>query len=86
MCITLPAQVVAVDAGGATIESDGRRRRAATLLLPDVQEGEWVVVGLGTILARLTATEAQEVRDALLLAARLADEDEAAQGVPHAKD
>jgi hydrogenase maturation factor len=52
MCATVEALVVTVDADGATVEWDGRQRRAMTLLVPDVQAGERVLVGLGMILAR----------------------------------
>ncbi len=65
MCVTWPAQVVAIDAQGATVDTEGRRRRASTVIVPDVAVGEWVLVGMGTILERLDADVAQEMRDAL---------------------
>ena len=52
MCATVEARVVTVDADGATVEWDGRRRRAMTLLVPDVRAGERVLVGLGMVLGR----------------------------------
>ena len=58
MCIAYPGRVVAVDPAGATVEIDGRRRRASTLVLPDVRAGDWVTVAAGTILERLTEQEA----------------------------
>ncbi|HEY4768364.1 MAG: HypC/HybG/HupF family hydrogenase formation chaperone [Chloroflexota bacterium] len=73
MCLTMPGQVLAVDASGATIESDGRRRRASTLLYPDVAVGDWVIVAAGTVVRQLTPAEAMEIRDALLEALRLVD-------------
>jgi hydrogenase assembly chaperone HypC/HupF len=69
----MPGQVLAVDASGATIESAGRRRRASTLLYPDVAVGDWVVVAAGTVVRHLTPAEAMEIRDALLEALRLVD-------------
>ena len=65
MCVTWPAQVVAIDAQGATVDTEGRRRRASTVIVPDVAVGEWVLVGMGTILERLDPGVAQEMRDAL---------------------
>jgi hydrogenase maturation factor len=53
VCATVEALVVAVDADGATVEWDGRRRRAMTLLVPDLQTGERVFVGLGMVLGRI---------------------------------
>jgi len=73
MCLAMPGQVLAVDVSGATIESDGRRRRASTLLYPDVAVGDWVIVAAGTVVQQLTPAEAMEIRDALLEALRLLD-------------
>ena len=73
MCLAMPGQVLAVDASGATIESDGRRRRASTLLYPDLAVGDWVMVAAGTVVRHLTSAEAMEIRDALLEALRLVD-------------
>lgn len=61
MCITAPALVVGLDAHVALIELDGRRRRASTLVVPDVAVGDWVMVGAGTILRRLDAREGLEL-------------------------
>ncbi|HEX3265068.1 MAG TPA: HypC/HybG/HupF family hydrogenase formation chaperone [Candidatus Limnocylindrales bacterium] len=61
MCITAPARVISVDRGDAIVEMDGRRRRASTLVTPDVVAGEWVLVGAGSILRRLRPREAREL-------------------------
>jgi hydrogenase assembly chaperone HypC/HupF len=65
MCLSFPGQVVAVDASGAVVDTDGRRRRASTLLVPDVAVGDWVAVAAGTIVDRLTPTEAAELQELL---------------------
>jgi len=65
MCVTCPAQVVAIDGQGATVDTEGRRRRASTVIVPDVAVGDWVLVGMGTILERLDPGLAREMRDAL---------------------
>ena len=65
MCISFPGQVVGVDASSAVVDSAGRRRRASTLLYPDVAVGDWVAVAAGTIVDRLSATEAAELQDIL---------------------
>jgi hydrogenase assembly chaperone HypC/HupF len=59
MCLGFPGLVVAVDATGATVETDGRRRRANTLLTPDLAVGEWVFVSAGTVIDRLPPDEAE---------------------------
>lgn len=63
MCLGFPGLVVAVDANGATVETDGRRRRANTLLLPDLAVGEWVFVAAGTVIERLDPGEAADISD-----------------------
>jgi hydrogenase assembly chaperone HypC/HupF len=66
MCVSFPARVVAVDAFGATLDLEGRRRRASTLLVPDVAAGDWVLVAAGSVMTRLEPDEAQAIRNTLL--------------------
>ena len=66
MCIALPARVIEIQGAVATVErGDGRPMRATTLLLPDVRVGDWVVVTSGTIVERLSESDARQLRDAL---------------------
>jgi hydrogenase assembly chaperone HypC/HupF len=65
MCLGFPGRVMAVDESGATVDMDGRRRRAATLLVPEVAVGDWVFVAAGTIIDRLDPAEAEMVRATL---------------------
>ena len=65
MCLGTPGLVVALDPDGATIEADGRRRRANTLILPDLAVGEWVYVAAGTVIERLAPDEAEAIRTAI---------------------
>jgi hydrogenase expression/formation protein HypC len=71
MCVGFPGRVIDVDAFGATVEQEGRRRRASTLLVPDVAPGDWVFVAAGTIVDRLDPEEAGEIRATLLEAIAL---------------
>jgi hydrogenase assembly chaperone HypC/HupF len=68
MCLGFPGLVVAVDASGATIDTEGRRRRASTLLAPDLAVGEWVFVAAGTVVDRLEPDEVAFIRASLLRA------------------
>jgi hydrogenase expression/formation protein HypC len=61
MCLGYPALVVEVDPDGATVEDRGRRRRASTLLLPDIEPGEWALVAAGSVIRRLDAADAIEL-------------------------
>ena len=65
MCLGVPGLVIAIDPTGATVETDGRRRRANTLLMPDIEVGEWVYVSAGTVIERLDAQEAEDIRIAI---------------------
>lgn len=65
MCISYPGRVVALDGPNAVVDTAGRRRRASTLLLPDIAVGEFVIVGAGSILRRIDAAEAIAITEAL---------------------
>jgi hydrogenase assembly chaperone HypC/HupF len=65
MCLGFPGRVVGIDDAGATIDTEGRRRRAATLLVPDVSVGDWVFVAAGTIVGRIDPDEADHIRATL---------------------
>jgi hydrogenase assembly chaperone HypC/HupF len=68
MCLTMPARVLAADADFAVVEGGGRRRRASTLLTPHLKPGEWVVIGSGAVLRRITAAQARDMAEAFELA------------------
>jgi hydrogenase assembly chaperone HypC/HupF len=63
MCLDFVARVVGREGCVALVESEGRRRRASTLLLPDAAAGDWVRVALGTILERVDPAEAQAINE-----------------------
>lgn len=65
MCIAYPGIVTEVDSVGATVDTDGRRRRVSTLLVPDIAVGEWVAVAVGTIVKRLEPDEAADIQKIL---------------------
>lgn len=73
MCVSYPARVVAIDAAGATVEQDGRRRRASLLVTPDVVPGDWVVVGAGAVLRRLDPAEADQMIETIAAAIAATD-------------
>jgi hydrogenase assembly chaperone HypC/HupF len=81
MCIAFPGLVLAIDADGssAVVETEGRRRRASTFLVPDLAVGDWGTVAAGTVVDRLTPEEAAEVQ-ALVVMVKGLDRTEA--GLP----
>jgi hydrogenase assembly chaperone HypC/HupF len=82
MCIAFPGLVVDVDAFGAVVETEGRRRRASTLFLPDIAVGEWVAVAAGTIVERLEPERAADIQDLLRTAIALEEAEQAGGGYP----
>lgn len=54
MCRTSVGEVIAVEDGVAVVDLDGIRRNAIALMVPDLVPGELVLVGLGTVLGRVT--------------------------------
>ena len=79
MCIAFPGVVVALDSDGAIVETEGRRRRASTLFLPDIAVGDWVTVAAGTVVERLEPDHAADIR-AMLRAAMTAALDPISEG------
>lgn len=81
MCIAFPGRVVEVDEFGAVVETEGRRRRALTLFLPDIAVGDWVAVAAGTIVERLEPDQAAEIQAILNEAIALEDAERIADPV-----
>ncbi len=76
MCMAFPGRVIEVDPLGALVETDGRRRRASTLFLPDIAVGDWVAVAAGTIVERLEPDQAAEIEALLRQAIELEQAEE----------
>ena len=68
MCITAPGRIVEVVEGVALVETDGRRRRASLVLVPEARPGDWVIVGSGAVLRRLDPAEAADIRASIATA------------------
>lgn len=65
MCIAFPARVIGFDGADAIVDVDGRRRRASLLMRPEIVVGDWVLIGAGSVLRSIAATEAAELAHAL---------------------
>jgi hydrogenase maturation factor len=59
MCVTMAGTVVSVADDSAVVDIDGHRLTASARACPDVEPGDPVLVGLGSILARLEPDEAE---------------------------
>jgi len=62
MCIAIPYQVAEVDGNErAWIKVAGARQEVSLQLLPEVAVGDWVLVNLGSVIAKIEEDEAQEI-------------------------
>jgi len=62
MCMAIPYKVLEVkEKSRAEIEIAGARREISLQLLPEVGVGDWVLVNLGFVIARIEEDEAREI-------------------------
>jgi hydrogenase maturation factor len=63
MCKTSVGQVLAVEDGQVLVDLDGSPRRAMSLMVPDLKPGDLVLVGLGTVLGRVSPEDRAALED-----------------------
>ncbi len=62
MCVAIPYQVLEVKENSwAEIEVAGARHKVSLTLVPEVNAGDWVLVNLGTVIAKIEEDEAKEI-------------------------
>ncbi len=62
MCVAYPGRVLEMSGDMAVVETQGRRRRASRVLVPETAIGDWVVVSAGAVLRVVDPDEAAEIR------------------------
>jgi len=65
MCLAVPARVVEVQEGLATVEVEGVRRQASLLMLEDAGVGDYVIVHAGFAIQKLDEGEALKTLELL---------------------
>jgi hydrogenase expression/formation protein HypC len=65
MCLTLPAQVLEITDGWATVEIGGVRRRASILAVPEIRVGDWAILSAGSLIQTLDPRTAAEITAAV---------------------
>jgi hydrogenase expression/formation protein HypC len=81
MCLAVPAQVKRCEGNDAVVDLHGNRVRVNTALVPDVKEGDWVLVHAGFAIQQLNAEELEETWAVLEdLEKSIAAEDERKEG------
>jgi len=68
MCLDFPGRVIERTGDSVTVESDGRRRKASTLLYPDLKVGDWVYVAAGTVVEVLDDVSANQITHEIAIA------------------
>ena len=68
MCLDFPGRVVERNGDVAVVDCDGRRRRASTLLYPELAVGDWVYVAAGTVVELLDDATAQQITHDIAIA------------------
>lgn len=62
MCLAIPYKVLEVKGDSrAEIEVAGVRHEVSLVLLPEVEVGDWVLVNLGSVVAKIEEDEAREI-------------------------
>jgi len=61
MCMSIPRRVIAVTDGRADVLVDGRTVSVATLAMPDLVVGDYVLLHADAAIERLEPTEAHKV-------------------------
>ena len=62
MCLAIPYKVIEVKENFlAEVEVAGARHEVSLRLLPEVEAGDWVLVNLGCVVAKITEDEAREI-------------------------
>ena len=62
MCVAIPYQLVEVKENSwAEIEIAGARHKVSLALVPEVNAGDWVLVNLGSVIAKIEEDEAKAI-------------------------
>lgn len=65
MCLAVPAKVIAVGGSEAAVELDGVRRSCVISFLPEVQEGDYVLIHAGFAIRKWSAEDFREYEEIL---------------------
>ncbi len=68
MCLDFPGRVVERNGDVVVVECEARRRRASTLLYPELKVGDWVYVAAGTVVDLLDDATAKQINREIAIA------------------
>ncbi len=73
MCLAVPGKIIACDDSAAVVDLQGNRLAISTVLTPEAEVGQWVLVHAGFAITMLDERDALETWD-YLRAAEIASE------------
>ncbi len=60
MCLAVPGKIISAKGHNAVADLHGNQVPVSTILVPETEPGDWVLVHAGFAIQRLDPTEAQE--------------------------
>lgn len=60
MCLAVPAQLIQQDGQQGIVDLHGNRLPVNTMMTPDAQNGDWILIHAGFAIERLNPEEARE--------------------------
>ncbi|MEW5989128.1 MAG: HypC/HybG/HupF family hydrogenase formation chaperone [Chloroflexota bacterium] len=63
MCLSLPAQILAIQADTAIVAAGSTRLEVGRRLLPEARPGDWVLIHTGQIISQISAEEAVIIQE-----------------------
>jgi len=76
MCLSVPAQIVAIEGDFAEVSVNGARFRAGLQLIENPQTGDYVLLHAGFAIQKISGSEAAETLTVLKEINRLSEESE----------
>ncbi len=63
MCVAVPGRVVERQGLRALVEVSGVQRQVSVQAMPEVQQGDYVLISLGMVLEKITEDESQQLEE-----------------------
>lgn len=60
MCLAIPGKIMSLDGQTALADFDGSQKKIVTALLPNIQEGDYVIVHAGYAIEKISEEAARE--------------------------
>lgn len=75
MCLAIPAKILKINGSMAQVDMMGNEREISTVLVPEIQIGEYVLVHAGFAISIIDEENAKETEELLLEVANAYEEE-----------